>query len=75
MKKNYTVLLLSFSIILASLIISFSNRYKPSLVNESFVVDSWTGNIYDIQGNNLTEIHKNLNPSKIQKDRDFDKIQ
>ena len=75
MKKNYNVFLLSFSIILASLIISFSNRYKPSLVNESFVVDSWTGNIYDIQGNNLTEIHKNLNPSKIQKDPDFNKIQ
>ena len=75
MKKNYNVLLLSFSIILASLIISFSNRYKPSPINESFVIDSWTGNIYDIQGNNLTAIHKNLNPSKIQKDQDFNKIQ
>jgi len=75
MKKNYKVLLLSFSIIIAALIVSFSNRYKPSPVNESFVIDSWTGNIYDIQGNNLTEIHKNLNPSKIQKDPDFNKIQ
>ena len=75
MKKNYTILLLSFSIILASLIISFSNRYKPSPINESFVIDSWTGNIYDIQGNNLTAIHKNLNPSKIQKNPDFNKIQ
>ena len=75
MKKNHKVLLLSFSIILASLIISFSNRYKPSPINESFVIDSWTGNIYDIQGNNLTAIHKNLNPSKIQKDQDFNKIQ
>ena len=75
MKKNYKVLLLSFSIILASLIISISNRYKPSPVNESFIIDSWTGNIYDIHGNNLTEIHKNLSPSKIQKDLDFNKIQ
>ena len=75
MKKNHKVLLLSFSIILASLIISFSNRYRPSPVNESLIIDSWTGNIYDIHGNNLTEIHKNLNPSKIQKDPDFNKIQ
>ena len=38
--KNYKVLLLSFSIIIAALIVSFSNRYKPSPVNESFVIDS-----------------------------------
>ena len=75
MKNNYTVLLLSFSIIIAAFIISFSNRYKPSPVNESFVIDSWTGNIYDIQGNNLTEIHKNLNPPKTQKNPNFNKIQ
>tara|TARA_B100000989_G_C19326010_1_gene378786 strand:+ start:392 stop:619 length:228 start_codon:yes stop_codon:yes gene_type:complete len=75
MKNYYTVLLLSFSIIIAAFIISFSNRYKPSPINESFVIDSWTGNIYDIQGNNLTEIHKNLNPSKTQKNPNFNKIQ
>ena len=25
-----------------------------------FVIDSWTADIYDIQGTNLSEIHKNL---------------
>ena len=75
MKNNHILILLSFSIISAAFIISFSNRYKPSPVNESFVIDSWTGNIYDIQGNNLTEIHKNLNPSKTQKNPNFNKIQ
>ena len=29
-------------------------------MNESFVIDSWTGDIYDIQGTNLSDIHKNI---------------
>ena len=75
MKNNYTVLLLSFSIITAAFIISFSNRYKPSPVNESFVIDSWTGDIYDIQGNNLTEIHKNVSAPELRNPTQTDKIQ
>ena len=54
-------------LIAASIIIS-------ALVNESFIIDSWTGDIYDIQGNNLTDIHKNISP-KINNPFQTDKIQ
>ena len=58
--NNKSTLLIAGTIIISALIISFSNRFQPSPVNESFVIDSWTGDIYDIQGNNLTDIHKNM---------------
>ena len=56
-KKN-SALYLAASIIISMIIYSFSNRYQPSPVNESLVIDTWTGNIYDINGTNLTKIHK-----------------
>ena len=58
--NNSSTLIIAASIIISALIVSFSNRYQPSPINESFVIDSWTGDIYDIQGTNLSEIHKNL---------------
>lgn len=58
--KNSSTLIIAASIIISALIISFSNRYQPSPINESFVIDSWTGDIYDIQGTNLSDIHKNI---------------
>ncbi len=60
MKKKYSTFILAASIIIASLIYAFTNRYIPSPVNESFIIDSWTGDIYDLQGNNLTKLHKSL---------------
>ena len=60
MKNKYSAFIISASIIISSLIYSLSNRYIPSPVNESFIIDSWTGDIYDIQGNNLSKIHKNV---------------
>mgnify|MGYP001240713500 CR=1 FL=1 len=66
--------LIAVTIIISALIISFSNRFQPSTVNESFVIDSWTGDIYDIQGNNLTDIHKNISPG-INNPVQADKIQ
>ena len=67
--------LIAVTIIISALIISFSNRFKPSPVNESFVIDSWTGDIYDIQGNNLTNIHKNISASELNNSDQTDKIQ
>ena len=67
--------LIAVPIIISALIISFSNRFKPSPVNESFVIDSWTGDIYDIQGNNLTNIHKNISASELNNSAQTDKIQ
>jgi len=58
--KISSTLIIAGSIIISALIISFSNRYQPSPMNESFVIDSWTGDIYDIQGTNLSDIHKNI---------------
>ena len=72
--NNKSTLLIVASIIISALLISLSNRYKPSFVNESFVIDSWTGDIYDIQGNNLTDIHKNISP-EINNPVQTDKIQ
>ena len=67
--------LIAFTIIISALIISFSNRFQPSTVNESFVIDSWTGDIYDIQGNNLTDIHKNMTAPELNNPAQTDKIQ
>ena len=72
--NNKSTFLIAASIIISALLISFSNRYKPSPVNESFVIDSWTGDIYDIQGNNLTDIHKNIS-TEINNHVQTDKIQ
>lgn len=60
MNKIVSNVLLAGAILIASLIFALSNRYKPSPVNESLVIDSWTGDIYDIQGNNLSVIHRNM---------------
>ena len=67
--------LIAVTLIVSALIISFSNRFQPSPVNESFVIDSWTGDIYDIQGNNLTDIHKNMPGPEINNPAQIDKIQ
>lgn len=75
MKTIHPNYFLGISIIIAILIYAFSNRYKPSPVNEKLIIDSWSGDLYDIQGNNLSKIHKNFdfheefsnpNPTKIQ---------
>ncbi len=58
--KISSTLIIAGSIIISALVVSFSNRYQPSPMNESFVIDSWTGDIYDIQGTNLSDIHKNI---------------
>ena len=55
-----STVLLASTILIAALIYALSNRYEPSPVNESFVIDTWTGDIYDLQGNNLSAIHQNL---------------
>ena len=73
--NNKTSLLIAVSIIISAFIISFSNRFQPSPVNESFVIDSWTGDIYDIQGNNLTDIHKNMSSKEFINPAQTDKIQ
>ena len=52
--------LLASTLLIAALIYALSNRYEPSPVNELFVIDTWTGDIYDLQGNNLSAIHRNL---------------
>ena len=52
--------LLASTLLIAALIYALSNRYEPSPVNEIFVIDTWTGDIYDLQGNNLSAIHRNL---------------
>ena len=73
---NYkSTFLIAATIIISTLIISFSNRFLPSPVNESFVIDSWTGDIYDIQGNNLTDIHKNISAPEHNNPDQNDKIQ
>ena len=73
---NYkSTLLIAATIIISALIISFSNRFQPSPFNESFVIDSWTGDIYDIQGNNLTDIHKNMSAPELNNPAQNDKIQ
>ena len=73
--NNKNTLLIAVTILISALIISFSNRFQPSPVNESFVIDSWTGDIYDIQGNNLTDIHKNLPAPELNDPVQTDKIQ
>ena len=67
--------LIAVTIVVSALIISFSNRFQPSPVNESFVIDSWTGDIYDIQGNNLTDIHKNISAPELNNSAQTDEIQ
>ena len=67
--------LIAVTLIVSALIISFSNRFQPSPVNESFVIDSWTGDIYDIQGNNLTDIHKNMSAPELNNSAQTDEIQ
>ena len=67
--------LIAVTIVVSALIISFSNRFQPSPVNESFVIDSWTGDIYDIQGNNLTDIHKNMSAPELNNSAQTDEIQ
>ena len=61
MKTIHPNFILGISIIIAMLIFALTNRYKPSPVNETLIIDAWTGDLYDIQGNNLSEIHKNFN--------------
>jgi len=63
--NNSSTLIITASIIISALIVSFSNRYQPSPINESFVIDSWTGDIYDIQGTNLEQSMPNKN-NKVQ---------
>ena len=75
MKKKYSPFIISASIIIAAIIYSLSNRYVPSPVNESFIIDSWTGDLYDIQGNNLSKIHKNLSNQDFKSKSKPDKIQ
>ena len=75
MKKKFYPFIISTSIIIAAIIYSLSNRYIPSPVNESFVIDSWTGDIYDIQGNNLSKLHKNLFKQDFNSKSQPDKIQ
>ena len=75
MKKKFYPFIISTSIIIAAIIYSLSNRYIPSPVNESFVIDSWTGDIYDIQGNNLSKLHKNLSKQDFNSKSQPDKIQ
>ena len=75
MKKKFYPFIISTSIIIAAIIYSLSNRYIPSPVNESFVIDSWTGDIYDIQGNNLSKLHKNLSNQDFKSKSQPDKIQ
>ena len=75
MKKKYSALILSASIIIAALIYAFTNRYIPSPVNELYIIDSWTGDIYDLQGNNLSKLHKNLTNRDFNNKTQPDKIQ
>ena len=73
--NSRSAFLIAVTIIISALIISFSNRFQPSTVNESFVIDSWTGDIYDIKGNNLTDIHKNISAPGLYDPVQTDKIQ
>ena len=75
MKIKFSSFIISISIIIAAIIYSLSNRYIPSPANESFVIDSWTGDIYDIQGNNLSKLHKNLFKQDFNSKSQPDKIQ
>ena len=75
MKIKFSSFIISISIIIAAIIYSLSNRYIPSPANESFVIDSWTGDIYDIQGNNLSKLHKNLSNQDFKRKSQPDKIQ
>jgi len=75
MKIKFSSFIISISIIIAAIIYSLSNRYIPSPANESFVIDSWTGDIYDIQGNNLSKLHKNLSNQDFKSKSQPDKIQ
>tara|TARA_B100001109_G_C18486374_1_gene300373 strand:+ start:251 stop:478 length:228 start_codon:yes stop_codon:yes gene_type:complete len=75
MKKKYSPFIISASIIIAAIIYSLSNRYVPSPVNESFIIDSWTGDLYDIQGNNLSKLHKGLSNRDLKSKSQPDKIQ
>jgi len=70
-----TTVLLASTILIAALIYALSNRYEPSPVNESFVIDTWTGDIYDLQGNNLSAIHRNLPYQEPNNEMKPDKIQ
>ena len=54
---------------------SFSNRYVPSPINETFVIDSWTGDINDTQGTNLTEIHINIPVPELNIPNENNKVQ
>ena len=63
--NNSSTLIIAASIIISALIVSFSNIYQPSPINESFVIDSRTGDIYDIQGTNLEQSMPNKN-NKVQ---------
>ena len=75
MKNKLSSFIISTSIIIAAIIYSLSNRYIPSPANESFVIDSWTGDIYDIQGNNLSKLHENLSNQDFKRKSQPDKIQ
>ena len=70
-----STVLLASTILIAALIYALSNRYEPSPVNESFVIDTWTGDIYDLQGNNLSAIHRNLSYQEPNNEMKPDKIQ
>ncbi len=70
-----STVLLASTILIAALIYALSNRYEPSPVNESFVIDTWTGDIYDLQGNNLSAIHRNLPYQEPNNQMKPDKIQ
>ena len=73
--NNTSTIIIAASIIISAVIVSISNRYTPSPINESFVIDSWTGDIYDIQGNNLSDIHKNMSAPELNNPAQTDKIQ
>ena len=73
--NNTSTIIIAASIITSAVIVSISNRYTPSPINESFVIDSWTGDIYDIQGNNLSDIHKNMPNQNLSIPNENNKIQ
>lgn len=73
--NNTSTLIIAASIIISDVILSFSNRYVPSPINETFVIDSWTGDINDMQGTNLTEIHKNIPVPELNIPNENNKVQ
>ena len=73
--NNTSTLIIAASIIISDVMHSFSNRYVPSPINETFVIDSWTGDINDTQGTNLTEIHINIPVPELNIPNENNKVQ